>query len=179
MNNTKRNLILASSIINIIAVTINLIISIISGVNPSIIENNYALFYVLYLLFGYGTDIVSGVFIFAIGLVGSILLMYSIRSKGKYFRRTQGCYIAGFIIVIFCGKFLTWVLLFISLFIPDIIVMNRPSELRREQKVQDKETILSEKAYAEKVEKIEELKRLRDNGTITEEEYKEKLFELL
>ena len=175
MNKTKRNLIMASAILNLITVTISLVLSIIAVADSDFFVK-YSEFY---YLVGYSTNIVLAVISFAVGLAGSILLLYSIRAKGKYFRRSYGVYASGFVIIVLCGGWIAWILLFISAFIPDIIVMNDRADLRREAKEQEKEEILHNRAYEEKKRKIEELKRLRDNGTITEEEYKEKLFELL
>ena len=122
--------------------------------------------------FLYSTDIIYSTISFTIGLVGSILLIYSIRNGGKFFRRSQGCYIAGLIIVILCGGWISWILLFISMFIPDVIVMNTAREVRQEERQEQKDLDTKKK-------QIEDLKRLRDAGIITEEEYKQKLYEIL
>ncbi len=175
MNKTKRSLIMASAIINLITVVVNLVSSILAIVKPDFLVKYQDYYYFL----GYSTNIVYVVISFALGLVGSILLLYSIRSRGKYFRRSYGVYAAGFVIVVICGGWVAWLLLFISAFVPDIIIINDKSELRREAKQEEKEEILRDKAYEEKKAKIEELKRLRDSGAITEEEYRDRLFELL
>ncbi len=168
MNKTKRNLILASAIVNLVGVSVSLIMSILLVVKNDAIKEYLDLYYIV----TYSTNIVYAVISFAAGLAGSILLLCSIRSKGKYFRTSQMIYIIGFVIIVIFGSFVSWVLLFISMFIPDIVVMNTKSEVKKEE-------ILEEKAYAEKKKRIEDLKRMRDNGLISEEEYKEKLFELL
>lgn len=175
MNKNKRYLIMASAILNLIGIVINLISSIIAIVKPEFLVKYQDYYYVL----GYSTNIVYVVITFAIGLAASVLLLYAIRSKGKYFRTSYGIYATGFIIMVICGGWVAWLLLFISAFIPDIVVINDKSELRREAKEEQKEEILRDKAYEAKKAKIEELKKLRDSGAITEEEYKEKLFELL
>jgi hypothetical protein len=59
------------------------------------------------------------------------------------------------------------------------VIINDRQTIKREERDQEKEEILHDRAYEEKKRKIDELKRLRDTGVITEEEYKEKLFELL
>ncbi len=175
MNKTKRNLIISSAIINLVAIVLNLIISIIIQVDVSILEP-----YAEYLYFvSFSTNIYFAVGAFAIGLVGSIFLLFAVREKGKYFRTTQGLYLAGFVIIVVCGGTLPWLLLFISMFIPDIVVINTRSEVRQEQRFEQKQENLKEQAYEEKKRKIEELQQLRDSGAITEEEYKQKLFELL
>ena len=179
MNKTKRNLIIASAVVNLINITASLVLSIMLMLNQEAVikfieEAGIALYSV-----SFSTNIYYAVFSFAIGLVGSILLLFSVRSKGKYFRTAQGLYIAGLIIIIVCGGFLSWLLLFISMFIPDVIVMNTHSEVRREQRFEERQQQASDAAYEEKKKQIEDLKRMRDNGIITEEEYKQKLFELL
>ncbi len=171
MNKTKRNLILAAAILNLIGITASLVLSIILIVNREAVQEYLELYYFV----SYSTNIVYTIISFIIGLVGSILLIYSVRAKGKYFRRSQGMYLTGFIIIIFFGGFIPWILLFISLFVSDVIVINSRSELREEEK----QEIKNDQAYELKKRKIEELKRLRDSGEITEEEYKQKLFELL
>ena len=113
MNKTKRNLIIASAIINLIGVTASLVLSILLKVNPPLFAK-----VIEYLFFiSYSFNIYYVVFSFAAGVVASVFLLYSVRAKGKYFRTTQGLYIAGFIIVIVCGGTLAWLLLFISMFL--------------------------------------------------------------
>lgn len=177
MNKKKRNLIIASAILNVVGVTASLVIAILMVVAPEFLLKYTD--YVSYFIGGYAsfarTDMVYLVMTaiaFAVGVLGTIFLLYSVRQKGKYFRTTQGLYLAGFIIIVVAGGWLSWLLLFISMFIPDVIIMNTPGEIKREEKQEDK-------VMAEKKRKIEELQKLRDTGIITEEEYKERLFEIL
>lgn len=176
MNKTKRNLILASAIINLIGVTVSLVFALLIHFNVQAVQE-----YIDYIaMFNYSVlNLVYSIISFVVGFVGSALLIWSVRKKGKFFRISQGFYIAGFIIVVISGGWLAWVLLFISMFIPDVIVMNTKSELRREEREEEKQTIKNDAAYEEKKKRIEDLKRMRDNGIISEEEYKQKLFELL
>ena len=177
MNKTKRNLILTSAILNIVGVTASLVVAILMLTAPEIVMAYYDYFY--YAIGGYAglarTDVgylvITAIF-FVVGILGSAFLIYSVRKKGKYFRTTRGLNTAGFIIIVVAGGWLAWLLLFISMFIPDIVVMNTPSEIRREERQENK-------AMEEKKRKIEELQALRDQGVITEEEYKERLFEIL
>ena len=168
MNKTKRNLILASAIINLIAVSYNLIVAIIYSANKELLQAilEYNVVTTTY-------NLIYNAIFFAAGLVGSILLIFSVRQKGKYFRASHGCYIAGFIIIVVCGGFLAWILLFISMFVSDVIIINSPREVKQEEKAE------YNASYELKKQKIEELKRLRDEGAISEEEYKQRLFELL
>ena len=175
MNRTKRNLIIAAAIVNFITAIVNLVSCIVAIVKPEFLTKYQDYYYI----FGYSTSIVYVVISFVAVTIGSILLLYSVRSKGKYFRNSYGIYIAGFVMVIFFGGSVAWLLLFISAFVPDIVVINDKTELRHEAKQEQKEEVLRDKAYEEKQAKIEEIKRLRDSGAITEEEYKNKLFDLL
>ncbi len=175
MNKTKRNLILASAIINLISVTVNLILSILLVTNGDQLIQYSEYF----LILSYSTNIFYAVLSFCIGVAASILLFWAVREKGKYYRRCQGIFATGFALIIIFGGWLAWLLLFISLFIPDIIVMNTKSELREEARVEDAQNKQKEQEYEEKKQKIEELQKLRDSGQITEEEYKKRLFELL
>lgn len=169
MNKTKRNLILAAAIVNLLSITANLVMAIVllSVDLETLMQND-----LMYILFAYSQTPIFTFISFGAGLVGSILLIYAVRKKGKYFRQSIGYYYAGFIIIIVCGGFLPWILLLISMFVSDVIIINAPNEVKKEQKMEDK-------AYEDKKQKIEELQKLRDSGVITEEEYKQKLFEIL
>lgn len=168
MNKTKRNLILSAAILNLINMVANLVVAIIYCVDPEYYINTigqyiYIIsFYSVYFVF---VEVVAGI-------IGSILLIYSVRKRGKYFRYSQKYYIAGLIIVILAGGWIPWILLLISMFIPDIIIINSPSEIRREERAE-------ENANNEKKKKIEELRKLRDDGVITEEEFNKQLMDLL
>ncbi len=186
MNKNKRILLLSAAILNIIGMVLLFVFSIIYNVNTSIIpENFWMVIDVLGYLLGsyvYDTIILAMIKAFA-GILGSIFLLFAIRKKGKFFRLSQGFYVAGFIITIIAGGTLPWILIFISMFIPDVIIMNSKSELRQEDRMserqQKEETVIVEQEYEDKKKRIEDLKRLRDNGIISEEEYKERLFEIL
>lgn len=175
MNKTKRNLILAAAIINLIGIAANLILTILLLVYKSAIEK-YLEYMVLINVSG---NLVWEILTFVAGLVGSILLLYSVREKGKYYRNSQGIFIAGFIIVCICGSFVSWILLFISLFVSDVIIINSKSDIRNEMREEQKQQERQEQIYEDKKKQIEDLKRLREAGMISEEEYKQKLFEIL
>ena len=167
MNKTKRNLILSAAIINLINMVANLVIAILFCVNPEYanVLGSYLLIISYYSIYFVFAEIVAGI-------IASILLIYSVRKKGKYFRSSQKYYIAGLIIVIFAGGWIPWVLLFISMFIPDIIIINSASEVRQEQKAEDR-------ASEEKRRKLEELRKLKEEGVISEEEFNKRLMDLL
>ena len=176
MNKTKRNLIIAAGIVNIVDAAASLVLTICALAYPEIMSE-YIDYY--YYFLSVSKNIFVNIAIFAVSLVGSILLFYSVREKGKYYRASRASYVAGVIIVILTGGTISWVLLLIAAFTPDVIIINDPQEIREQVREEQQEEILRDKAYEDKKQKIEELKRLRDSGQITEEEYKEKLFELL
>ena len=167
MNKTKRNLILSAAIINLINMGANLVIAILFCVNPEYanVLGSYLLIISYYSIYFVFAEIVAGI-------IASILLIYSVRKKGKYFRSSQKYYIAGLIIVIFAGGWIPWVLLFISMFIPDIIIINSASEVRQEQRAEDRTS-------EEKRRKVEELRKLKEEGVISEEEFNKRLMDLL
>ncbi len=168
MNNKKRNLILWGAIANIVSSLASFVISILVICDVKGLEK-----YLDFIsLTGFSTNLWYAIMVFAGGLIATVLLLYSIREKGKHFRSSYGIFIGGFVMVLVFGGFLAWALLLGSMWVPDVIVMNTPREVRQEEVVENR-------AYEEKKQKIEELKQLRDSGIITEEEYKERLFELL
>ena len=171
MNKTKRRLIIAAGIVNIIYAALTLAMTILVRVYPEFVSEYYNYLYI----FGFSTNLIYGIISFSICFVGSILLFHSVRQKGKYFRGSMGVYIAGVIIVILTGGYLSWALLLIAAFVPDIVVINDRAQVRKEEK----EEVFESKQYSEKKQKIDELKKMRDDGEISEEEYKQKLFELL
>ena len=185
MNKSKRNLILAAAILNLITVVVGIVFDVIVRVYPEkfaelFADNNYLYTYFMQInnpnaRFALVYDIITA----CLAITGSILLFYCIREKGRFFRGSRRAYIAGIIIVIFAGDFVSWVLILIASFIPDIIINNDREQLRREYQYSQQEEILHSAEYEQKKAKIEELKKLRDAGVITEEEYKEKLFDLL
>ena len=168
MNKTKRNLILSSAIINLINMVANLVILILYLVDPNKfgpILGQYIYLISYYSIYFVFVEVVAGI-------IASILLFYAIRHGGKYFRSSQRYYIAGLIIIIFAGGWIPWLLLFISMFIPDIIIINSRAEVRQEERAQDRES-------TEKRRKLEELRKLKEDGVITEEEFNQRLMDIL
>lgn len=167
MNKTKKNLILSAAIINLINMVANLIIAIIYCVDPELYANLgvYLVVISYYSIYFVFVEVVAGI-------IGSICLMYAVRKNGKYFRHSQSYYIAGLIIIILAGGWIPWILLLISMFIPDIVIMNTPIEVRREEREENREN-------EEKKRKIEELRKLKEDGVITEEEFNNELMKLL
>lgn len=179
MNRTKRNLIIAAAVINLIDIISSLAMVIYYRIDPSWLQNYAEYVGIIVNVTNSSFNLVYQIIMFITGLIGSIFLLYCVRADGKYYRGSRGIYVAGVIIVILTGGLVPWILLLIAAFKPDIIINNDRAELRREFEANLREEVLHNAAYEEKKHKIEELKKLRDAGTITEEEYKEKLFELL
>lgn len=184
MNKKKRYLIIAAAILNLVGVALDLILSILLMQFPEIPDWLYVFYEIMYALTFHTTGVLLySVLFFAFGLAGSILLFWSVRKGGKYFRTSQGIYITGFAFVVIFGGWIPWILLLIQMFIPDVIVMNTRSEVRKQERdeVIEAQNLEKErsKMMEEKRKKIEELKKLRDDGVISEEEYKQKLFEIL
>jgi len=177
MNKTKRNLIIAAGVINLIDIISGLALVILYRINPSWLQN-YA-DYVGYVINVTNFNLVYQLIMFLAGLIGSIFLFFAVRENGKYYRNSRGIYVAGIIIVILTGGIVPWILLLISAFTPDIIINNSREEFRQATEESQREEVFHNAEYEEKKRRIDELKALRDSGAITEEEYKEKLFELL
>jgi len=177
MNKTKRNLIIAAGVINLIDIVASLVLVILYRINPTWLQN-YA-DYIGIVISVSSFNLVYQIIMFLAGLIGSIFLFYSVRENGKYYRGSRGIYVAGIIIVILTGGMIPWILLLISAFTPDIIINNSREEFRQATEESRREEVLHNAEYEEKKRRIDELKALRDSGAITEEEYKEKLFELL
>lgn len=177
MNKTKRNLIIAAGIINLIDIVCGLALVILYRVNPTWLQE-YANYFG-YVINVTNYNLIYQIIMFIAGLIGSIFLFFSVRENGKYYRNSRGIYVAGIIIVILTGGIVPWILLLISAFTPDIIVNNSKEEFWQAAEESRREEVLHNAEYEEKKRRIDELKALRDSGAITEEEYKEKLFELL
>ena len=160
-----------AAILNLVSVAFNVVMIILLYTNYPLVADYENYYYIL----TYSTSWIYTIISTIISVAGSIMLLYSIRDKGRYFRASYGVYYIGTIIVIFTSGYIPWILLLISMFIPDVVINNNIYEIRQEQKEYQAEN----KAYEEKKRKIQELQKLRDEGTITEEEYKEKLFEIL
>lgn len=105
-----------------------------------------------------------------------VLLTMAIWRNGKLFRQRYGYYMTALVISIIVSLLsVSTILLIITMFISDWVWISPKDD--HATRVDDKtEVIPSEK---ERSDKIEQLRKLRDDGVITEEEFQNELMKLL
>lgn len=159
MNNTKRVLIIIAIIFNFISACLD--IWFVTDLFLYYQLNQWAIVNIIYYFIS----------IFA-SFAGAGCLIYAIANKGQFFRQRHGYFVTAVIISV-CTSFfsVSTVLLLIASWIPDIVWV-RPQDDVYFQSEKPKEDTSKE-------EKIARLRKLRDDGLITEEEFKEELFKLL
>ena len=100
----------------------------------------------------------------------AVLLTISIWNKGKYFRARYRYYMTALVLSIITSLFsLTSILLIISMFISDWV-------WSKEDKVDNQKVVNISDTREEKIAK---LRRKRENGEITEEEFQQEIMKLL
>lgn len=164
MNKTKRILIIVAIVLNFISCALNLYLGILFLLPPITSIN---IFYAIYQFLGVLAYVAT-----------SVLLLYSISNGGKNFKRRYNCYMTAVILSFLLNLFsVSSILLFITLFLPDIVWVKPHDDVYfvKEDEVKDEKT-MSER---EKERKIAALRKLKEEGKITEEEFKEELFKLL
>lgn len=112
-------------------------------------------------------------------LLSSILLFYSIANKGKYYSSRTTQYYIGYLLTLFLGSIISFILLIIASCLSDIVVMNSKSDILREQKEERKEELQEQKNLEEKQKQIASLRKLKEQGIITEEEFNERMRDIL
>lgn len=179
MNKTKRSLILASAILGFVSVAIALFSVIFlglastatiaqifedSGIDPTMYANVRVALIVMLSL------------ILCFDLVAPIMLMYAIRSEGKFFKQSRGLYIAGLVLTILAGPTsLQAILLYISL----AINSNGNTGIFVNETTSNNGTT-TDYVEGDGIENsIKKLQGLKDSGAITEEEYKKLLIKRL
>lgn len=167
MNRTKRGLLIAAIVLNFLY----------AGLNIYFIVKDFIYYkpeaiYILSIVYDF-----IGVAGF---LISAGLLIYAISNGGTQFRSRNSYYLAAVTISFFLPYSLSTILLIISLFISDIVwvkpiddVYFGDTDVNANKKEED---VVSDK---ERERKIAKLRELRDNGTITEEEFKDELMKLL
>lgn len=122
-------------------------------------QNRAPVFYVIF----YFIDIVSL-------LAVAVLLTMAIWNKGKYFRARHGYYMTALVLSIIVSLFsITSILLIISMFVSDWVWI-------KEDKINDDKVV---NISDTKEERIAKLRRKRENGEITEEQFQEEIMKLL
>lgn len=155
MNNTKKTLIIAAIVLNFLTIGVELFFAISGLLKP---------YYQRAALFYYIFDFIQ----IAAYLVCNGLLIYSIAGKGQMFRQRYGFYMSAVIISLILNLLsVATILLIISLFTSDLVWV-KP----------EKENVVTVTPES-KEKKIEKLRKLKEEGKISEEEYNDELMKLL
>ena len=182
MGKEKRLMILTSVILSFITAGVLLIVGIICKLNVDFLYN--LLSGVDEIVLYTNPDIVANVVLIAcvveavlIGC-GNALLLVSISGKGKHFEQRHSIFVTGSVLVIITGGTSIYsILLFVALFMKERStdgVIQNPSFIAHEG-TQSK----TEKDSSNLREEITQLKKMRDEGVITEEEYQKMLTKLI
>ncbi len=166
MNKSKRLLLIAVIVLNFINAASNIGFAIYRLVLGDIM--GYSLFSVIY-------DFISA----AAFLTSAGLLIYAIAGKGEFFRARSAYYYAAITITLCLGLVsIPSILLIVTLFMSDMIWVKPHDDVYfgHSENIEQQPKGMSDK---EKERKIAELRKLKENGIITDEEFKEKLMELL
>lgn len=155
MNEIKKALIIAAIVLNIINVGLNIYFVVTYFMLPEI--EREPLFYTIF-------EILQAVAF----LVSAIFLIYSIADNGKSFQKRYGFYMTSVMIGLILNLFsASTIILIISMFISDIKWIKEIGDPTLVETKSDKER------------KIEELRRLKEEGKITEKEFEDELLKLL
>ena len=105
-------------------------------------------------------------------LAVAVLLILAIWQNGKLFTKRYGYYMTALVLSIIINLFsISSILLIISMFISDWVWV-KPVQQQDDKVVEVKREVIRE-------ERIAQLRKKRDNGEITEEEFQEQLLNLL
>ena len=163
MNSKKKNLLIAACVLFFLSVVYYVfdLISTISYVNS---QTEYALstFFVVY----------SGIQIAGTLYCAVVTLMLAL---GKITKKQNGFLISVIVVSFLCAGLVAFILVICAYNTNSYYVANNKEELKKEEKKQ--EETLSQ--FETKKEKIEQLRHLKESGLITEEEFNEKLKELI
>lgn len=159
MNSTKKALIITAIILNFLSVALEIYFVVRNFLLPA--HERVAIFYVVF-------DILQAVAY----LICNGLLIYSIANNGAFFRVRYGFYMTAIVISMILNLFsVATILLIITLFLSDIVWVKPEKE---------KTTVVDEGGSIKNKEKeIERLRKLKEEGKITELEYQEELMKLL
>ena len=168
MNSTKRGLIITAIVMNFVSIALNIYLAIRGILN--LIENPYEAMIWMYVIYK-----IIGIFAY-IATAG--LLIYTIADNGVHFRSRNGYYMTAVFLSFILNLFsVSSVLLLITLFISDWVWVKPQDDVYFEKDNHEGES--PESKEREKARKIEVLRKLKEEGKITEEEFNEQLFKLL
>lgn len=160
MNKTKRGLIITAIVLNFISIALNLYFAILYFLPPT---DAITILLGVYQILGVGAYIAA-----------NCLLIYAIADGGKHFRQRNGLYMTAVVLTFVLNLFsVSSILLLITLFMSDWVWV-KPKD--------DDFVVVEEKKtdnMDEKEKKIAQLRKLKEEGKITEEEFNEQLFKLL
>lgn len=196
MFGTKKKLILASSIISFISAILSIICSMIVGLNINILIN-YADSNGIYLPphYPYVLLVALIISIFIELLAGSLLMVVALSKTPEEFNKKRSIFIAGSVFTILSGVVsIQSILIYIVFGMRDVPSFTEAGKELYEQDAgvpvyqqqynkavkQNEQPQQSQVSGVDSLEKkIEALRKLRDNGVITDEEFKSLLSKLL
>ncbi len=163
MNTTKKALIITAIVLNFLNVGWELYLVITGLMQPANIRQ--PIFYYIFDIFQIIAYIVCNGF-----------LIYSIAAKGAMFRSRYGFYMAAVVISLILNLFsVATILLIVTLFLSDIVWIKPEKDSTFSSSSSQNQNFSNES----KEQKIEKLRKLKEEGKITEEEYNDKLLDLL
>lgn len=165
MNTTKKWLLIISTIFMLAGIGYDIFYVVTFFMTPASIRP--ALFYVIY-------EIIAIVFL----LTAVILLIYTLWGNGKHFRERYRYFVTSLIISICLNLFsVSTILMIISIYFNDSVFVFPD----RQAKPQDKNVVdvSPEGTPSEKEMKIQALRKMKEEGKISEQEFQEELLKLL
>ena len=165
MNNTKRALIITAIVLNFFSIALN--IYFIVAYFMTVKDFRGPLFYTI-----------LDIFQILVYIACTGMLIYSILGKGQYFRQRYGFYMTAVVMSMIINLIsVATILLIISLFTSDIVWVKPEKENKNTIIVEpEKEENFSQKS---KEKKVAQLRKLREEGKISEEEFNDELMKLL
>lgn len=174
MNREKKNLIMAALIINFVLAGVSIFSCIFDFITASDsigLGSQQGLYNLI--------SVILEVLRACVLLASGILLMFSIKDEGKYFKKRKSLYIIGVILTAIVSPLeISSIILYFSLakkdepFVQEFIEVDNGVII--ENSPQDPQAKKNEEFKA----KVEQLRKLRDEGVITEQEFKSLLMKL-
>lgn len=162
MNKTKKILLIISTIFLFIGIAYD-IFYIVSYFQTPVIDRP-AIFYLIYEFINLG-------FMIAV----AVMMIYILWGNGKYFRERYRYFVTSLIISICLNLFsVSTILMIISIYFNDSVIFYTNKE--KNKNVVD---ITPENEMSEKEQKIQSLRKMKEEGKISEEQFQEEIMKLL
>ena len=162
MNKTKKILLIISTIFLFIGIAYN-IFYIVSYFQTPVIDRP-AIYYLIYEFINLG-------FMIAV----AVMMIYILWGNGKYFRERYRYFVTSLIISICLNLFsVSTILMIISIYFNDSVIFYTNKE--KNKNVVD---ITPENEMSEKEQKIQSLRKMKEEGKISEEQFQEEIMKLL